>query len=152
MSEKEIRVCRDMQLAIMGHVLISQYGEEALEILAKWQNEKTKKQWSEIARSLRRNDPEYLICLFNEDAHEFEVIRKNVKTLEVKVTKCIHADTFKKLNAAQIGERLICSGDIAVTDGFNPNIKFTRPKLLMVGDDCCHFKWELKERDKAKKR
>jgi len=143
MSEKELRICRDTQLAIMGHVLISQYGEEALDILAKWQNEKTKKRWSDISRSTGRNDPEYLFSLFSEEAHEFEIIRKNAKALEVKVTKCIHADTFKKLNAAHIGEKLICSGDIAVTDGFNPKIKFMRPKLLMVGDDCCHFKWEL---------
>ena len=52
---------------------------------------------------------------------------------------------IKKLNAANIGEKLICSGDVAVTEGFNPKMKFMRPKLLMVGDDCCHFKWELKD-------
>ena len=144
MSEKDLRICRDTQLAIMGHILISQYGEEALDVLAKWQNEKTKKRWGEIARSTGRNDPEYLFSLFSEKAHEFEVIRKNAKALEVKVTECVHADTFKKLNAAHIGEKLVCSGDVAVTDGFNPKIKFMRPKLLMVGDDCCHFKWELK--------
>jgi len=96
-------------------------------------------------KSTERNDPEYLLCLFNKKVHEFEVIRKNRKILEVKVTKCIHAETFKKLNAAHIGQKLICSGDEAVTEGFNPKIKFIRPNLLMVGDDCCHFIWKLQE-------
>ena len=145
MSEKELRICRDMQLAIMGHILIGQYGREALDVLTKWKNEKTKKRWSNISRSTGRSDPEYLFSLFSEEAHEFEVIKKNAVALEVKVTKCVHADTFRKLNAANIGEKLICSGDVAVTEGFNPKMKFMRPKLLMVGDDCCHFKWELKD-------
>ena len=73
------------------------------------------------------------------------MIRKDRRVLEVKVTTCAHADTFKRFNAADIGQRLICKGDHAVVEGFNPNMKFTRPKLLMAGDGCCHFKFELKE-------
>jgi len=145
MSRTDLRICRDMQLAIMGHILINHYGEEALDVLMKWRNEKTKKKWAKIAKSTNRSDPEYLFCLFNEDVHEFEVIRKNRKALEVKVTRCIHAETFKRLNAAHIGQKLVCAGDAAVTEGFNPKIQFTRPKLLMAGDDCCHFIWELRE-------
>ncbi len=145
MSETDLRICRDMQLAFMGHILISQYGEEALDNLVKWQNEKSKKRWKNIAESTGRSDPEYLFCLFTEKAHKFEVIRKDRKVLEVKVTKCTHADTFKQLNAAHIGQKLICNGDFAATEGFNPKIRFTRPKLLMAGDDCCHFLWELQE-------
>ena len=140
-----LRACRDTLLAFMGHILVSQYGEEALDVLMKWNHEKIKERWREIAKSTGRNDPEYLFCLFSEEAHEFEVIRKSKKALEVKVTKCIHAEVFKKLNAAHIGQKLICSGDEAVTEGFNPKIRFTRPKLLMAGDDCCHFIWELQE-------
>jgi len=143
MSEKESIICRDMSLAIMGHVLINQYGEEALDTLTKWQDERTRKRWEEIARSTGRSDPEYLFRLFRKVVHEFEVIRKNRKALEVRVTKCLHAETFKRLNAATIGRKLICDGDFAVTEGFNPEIKFTRRKLLMSGDDCCHFVWEL---------
>jgi len=145
MSGYDLRTCRDTLLAFMGHVLVSQYGEEALDVLMRWNHEKIKERWREIARSTGRSDPEYLFCLFSEEAHEFEVIRKSRKALEVKVTRCIHAENFKKLNAAHIGRKLICSGDEAVTEGFNPKIKFTRPKLLMAGDDCCHFIWELEE-------
>jgi fumarate reductase iron-sulfur subunit len=145
MSGRDLRVCRDTMLAYMGHILESQYGEEALDALMKWNDEKTRERWKEIAKSTGRSDPEYLFCLFSQEAHDFEVIRKDRKALEVKVTKCIHAENFKKLNAAHIGQKLICNGDNAVTEGFNPKIKFTRPKLIMTGDDCCHFIWELQE-------
>jgi len=145
MSGRDLRICRDTMLAFMGHILESQYGEEALDVLMKWQNEKTKEKWREITKSAGRSDPEYLFSLFNKDAHDFEVIRKDRQALEVKVTRCVHAEIFKKLNATHIGQKLICSGDTAVTEGFNPKIKFTRPKLLMAGDDCCHFIWELQE-------
>lgn len=145
MSDRELRVCRDTLLAFMGHILLNQYGEEAVDVLVNWMHVRTKEQWREIAKSTGRNDPEYLFRLFSERAHEFEVIRKNRKALEVKVTKCVHADAFRRLNAAHIGQKLICSGDDAVTLGFNPKIEFRRPKLLMAGDDCCHFIWELQE-------
>ncbi|RLI06751.1 hypothetical protein DRO22_00125 [Candidatus Bathyarchaeota archaeon] len=145
MSGADRIICRDTLLAFMGHILVSQYGEEALEVLMKWNHERIKQRWREIAESTGRNDPEYLFCLFSKEAHEFEVIRKDKEALEVKVTRCLHAETFKKLNATHIGQKLICSGDEAVTEGFNPKIKFKRPKLLMAGDDCCHFIWELKK-------
>ena len=145
MSGREIRIYRDMLLAFMGHILKELYGDEALDVLMRWRHEKIRKRWKEIAENTGRKDPEYLFRLFSKEAHEFEVIRKSRKALEVKVKKCIHADIFRKLNATDIGYKLICSGDEAVTEGFNPKIKFSRPKVLMKGDDCCHFIWELQE-------
>ena len=144
-SGKELRIYRDTLLVIMGKILVDQYGEEALDALVKYRHEKIKERWREIAKETGRNDPEYFIRLFSKDAHEYEVIRRSKNVLEVKVYKCIHAEIFKKYNATKIGEKLICSGDEAVTEGFNPKIKFRRPKLLMRGDEYCHFIWELKE-------
>ena len=145
MSEVDRIVYHDMLLAFMGHTLVSLYGEEALEALSKWNCERIKRRWREIARSTGRSDPEYFFRLFNDRVHDFKVIRKSKEALEVKVFKCLHAETLKKLNAAHIGLKLICVGDEAATEGFNPEIKFTRPKILMAGDDCCHFIWELKK-------
>jgi len=66
--------------------------------------------------------------------------------LEVKVYKCIHAKVFRKLNATNIGYKLICRGDDAATEGFSPDIELICPKILMKGDDCCHFIWRRKKR------
>ena len=145
MSGRAERIRRDTELASMGLTLVSHYGEEALDAFVEWNHDKTRDRWREISRSTQRKDPQYLFCLFSKEAHEFEVIRKDEKSLEVKVTKCVHADTFRELNASHVGQKLICSGDEPVTEGFNPKIKFTRPKLLMAGDDVCHFIWELQE-------
>ncbi|MFQ6094813.1 MAG: L-2-amino-thiazoline-4-carboxylic acid hydrolase [Candidatus Bathyarchaeia archaeon] len=143
MSEDVCR--RDMLLVFMARILEEEFGSEALDVLMEWRDKKTRERWKEIARTSGRSDPEYLFRLFDERVHEFEVIRKDRRVLEVKVTRCAHADTFKRFNAADIGQKLICNGDIAVVEGFNPRMKFTRSKLLMAGDDCCHFKFELEE-------
>lgn len=145
MSRRDLTIHRDMMLAFMGHIMVDHFGEESLDALTELNNEKTRQKWREIARSSGRSDPEYLFCLFSKEAHEFEVIRKNKKALEVRVKKCVHAETFKKLSASHIGYKLICGGDAAVTEGYNPQIKFSRPKVLMAGDDCCHFIWELQQ-------
>ncbi|RJS85928.1 hypothetical protein CW702_00220 [Candidatus Bathyarchaeota archaeon] len=141
----EVRYYRDVLLIFMARVLEKEFGKEALDLLAEWKYNKTRERWREIAKTTGRSDPEYLFRLFSKEAHDFEVIRKDRNVLEVIVKKCIHAEVFKKFNATDIGLKLICHGDNAVVEGFNPKIKFTRPKILMAGDDCCHFKFELEE-------
>jgi hypothetical protein len=145
MAAKEARRYRNMLLTMMGQIIIDQYGEDGFDHLMNWRYDQKKQEWADIAKSTSRSDPEYLFCLFTDEVHEFEVIRKSKTALEVKVTKCTHADYYKEANAAHIGEKVICNGDFAVSEGFNPKIKFTRPTVLMAGDDCCHFIWELPE-------
>jgi len=135
---------RDLLLILMARFIEEEFGEEALDLLIKFKRDKIRKRWREIAESTGRRDPEYLFRLFSKDVHDFEVIRKDREVLEVKVKRCAHAEIFRRFNAADIGCKLICEGDYAVVEGFNPKIKFTRPKLLMKGDDCCHFKFELR--------
>ncbi len=141
----EVRYYRDLLLIFMARILEKEFGKEALDLLAEWRYKKTRERWKEIAEKTGRNDPEYLFRLFSKEAHDYEVVRKDRKVLEVIVKKCVHAEVFKKFNATDIGLKLICQGDHAVVEGFNPKIKFTRPKILMAGDDCCHFKFELEE-------
>lgn len=139
------RYYRNMLLILMGRFIENEYGEGALKALLEWKHKKIRKQFREISKTSGRSDPEYLFRLFSDEVHKFEVIRKDRKALEVKVTWCAHADTFRKFNAMDLGKMLICEGDHAVVEGFNPKIKFTRPQCLMDGDDCCHFKFELQE-------
>ena len=129
----------------MARFIEKEYGEGALDALLEWKHQKIKEQFREISKTSGRSDPEYLFRLFSTEVHEFEVIRKDKKALEVKVTRCAHAETFKEFNAMDLGKKLICEGDYAVVEGFNPKIKFTRPTCLMDGDECCHFKFELQE-------
>lgn len=135
---------RDLLIITTALFIENQYGKGALDALALWKDERNKERWREIARETGRSDPEYLFRLFTDRVHEFQVVRKNKEALEVIVTECLHFKTFKKFNATEIGMKMICMGDYAVVEGFNPNIRFRRPKTLMAGDDCCHFIFELK--------
>lgn len=134
---------RDVLLIVTARFLEKEYGEGALDALAEWKNKRTRERWREIAETTGRSDPEYLFRLFSDAVHEYEVIRKGPGALEVKVTRCAHAETFESFNATDVGMKMICMGDQAVVEGYNPRMRFTRPKTIMAGDDCCHFLFEL---------
>ena len=134
---------RDMLHIMVYRFLQREYGEGALEALIEWKDRRNKERWREIAETTGRSDPKYLLRLFTDRVHEYEVVKKDSTVLEVMVKKCAHAENFKGFDAADIGMKTICMGDQAVVEGFNPRIKFTRPKTLMAGDDCCHFLFKL---------
>jgi hypothetical protein len=133
----------DMLRIMTARFLQKEYGEGALEALVEWKDKRNRERWREIGEATGRGDPEYLFRLFNDRVHEFEVIRKNPKALEVRVTRCSHEENFRGFNATDVGMKMICMGDYAVVEGFNPKIRFERPKTLMAGDDCCRFVFEL---------
>lgn len=143
-ANRENRILKDTQLVFMGKTLEKYYGNDALDQLVSYQHEKIKEQWRKKAEETGRSDLSYLLCLFNKDAHDYEVVRNEPTCLEVKVHSCVHADVFKEYNAQSIGEKLICSGDLAVIAGYNPKIRLTRPSVAMTSD-CCHFIFELME-------
>jgi hypothetical protein len=60
---------------------------------------------------------------------------------EMKITECLWAQTFREVNAADLGFATLCYGDEAMAAAFDPRLKLTRTKTLMNGDDCCHFRW-----------
>ena len=134
---------RDKHLISAVRFLEEEYGEGVIEALAEYKNARNRERWRRIAEETGRRDPEYLFRLFTDRVHEYEVVRKSPEALEVIVTRCAHAENFQGFNAADVGMKMICMGDYAVVEGFNPDIMFRRPKTLMDGDECCHFIFEL---------
>jgi predicted ArsR family transcriptional regulator len=134
---------RGLLLVFSSRFLMNEYGEGILDVICDWKNSRVRERWAEIAEETGRSDPEYLYKLFNDAVHEYEVVRKGPEALEVRVTRCAHADVFRGLNATDVGMKMICMGDYAVVEGFNPRMRFSRPKTIMAGDDCCHFVFEL---------
>jgi len=76
---------------------------------------------------------------------DFEVEKKSKKELEAKINRCWYAETYRALEAADIGEKLICDMDPEMNKALNPKIRMERPKKLMCGDNCCIFKYRLEE-------
>ncbi len=140
----ELRYYRDFSLIIMSRILEKEFGKDALDVLVDWRNKRIEEEWRKRGEEAEDKTPRYFLILFSKEAHDFEVVRENEEILEVVVKKCIHAEAFKKFNATDIGEKLICNGDHYVVKGFDHGIELVRDKLLMRGEDCCHFLFKLK--------
>jgi hypothetical protein len=66
---------------------------------------------------------------------------KKETAAEIRVTRCLWAETFRAAGAADIGYAAICHGDFAAASAFNPKIRLFRTKTLMQGHDCCNHRW-----------
>ena len=111
---------RGLLLVTASRYLMNEYGEEVLDTIADYKNNRTRERWAEIAQATGRSDPEYLFRLFSDTVHQYQVIRKAPEALEVKVTRCAHVDAFRSLNATDIGMKMICMGDHAVARDSTP--------------------------------
>ena len=70
-----------------------------------------------------------------------QMIERTPKSFEMKVTECLCAQTFRDVNAADFGFATVCYLDEAMASAFDQRLKLTRTKTLMLGGDCCHFRW-----------
>ena len=80
-----------------------------------------------------------------EHALSLEVVEDTDEALEIKVTECLWAKTFRESGAPDLGYATLCHPDFAFPQAFNPKIRMTRTKTLMQGDDCCNHRWVLEE-------
>lgn len=78
-----------------------------------------------------------------QHALTFQIVEHTEKALEIKVTECLWAKTFREKDAGDIGYAAICHPDFAVAPAFNPKMKMVRSKTLMQGHDCCNHRWEM---------
>lgn len=70
--------------------------------------------------------------------------KRTEKSAEWKVTECLFADTFREMDAADIGYATQCYPDFAAAATATPKCKLFRTKTLMQGHDYCDFRyvWE----------
>ena len=78
---------------------------------------------------------------FTANTWTMEIVQDSDKVLEMRVSECLWAKTFREANAAELGFKLVCSGDYVTAEAFNPKIKLIRDKTLMQGHDCCNHKY-----------
>ena len=80
-----------------------------------------------------------------EGAHEMEVVERSPNRSVSNIRKCIWAETFRSLGAADIGYLWECKQDYVLASTIHPRFKMKRTKTLMQGDDCCDFTWYWEE-------
>lgn len=73
-----------------------------------------------------------------------EIVEDTDRAFELKVTKCIWASTFREADAGELGYAMVCHGDYAWAESFNPMIKLERDKTLMQGDAICNHRYVWK--------
>jgi len=81
---------------------------------------------------------------FMEHALTFELTEETPTVVQMKVTECLWAKTFRDAGAADIGYAFSCHPDQAAALAFNPKMKFTRTQTLMQGAPFCNHRYELK--------
>lgn len=70
-----------------------------------------------------------------------EIVEDTEEAFELKVTECLWASTFRDAEAGEIGFAMVCHGDYAWAEGFNPKIELVRDKTLMQGAPICNHRY-----------
>ena len=71
--------------------------------------------------------------------HTYSITENTSNSVTYIVTECIWAETFKSLEATDLGDLMMCQTDFASAKAYNPKITLTRSKTIMNGDECCDF-------------
>jgi hypothetical protein len=127
--------------------LSKEYGPGFIEALKRAASETAARSQQQSAESVPKQDlsafTSYLRVTnrFWRHVLTFDVVEDTETAVEVKVTECLWAKTFREADAAEIGYATICYPDFAMCQAFNPKIRLTRSKTLMQGDDCCDHRW-----------
>ena len=74
----------------------------------------------------------------------FTVLDKTKNHLKIRINKYWYAEIYRRLEAHDIGHKMVCMMDPTMNRALNPKIKMLRPKKLMLGHDCCIFEYWLK--------
>ena len=74
---------------------------------------------------------------------ETSIIKKDKSSYHYNVIRCKYAEMYKSMGLEELGFDLSCNRDFNLVKGFNKNIRLTRTKTLMQGDDHCNFKYDV---------
>lgn len=146
MTDQETQrfIAQMQQRAALFRKLVDKFGDDVLDIVAEHTIEQTRQRLA--SADLPRRDLDMVMELLWDNMGEnadFVVESRTPNLLKLKVTRCIIADEMRRLGAADVGLAFYCAYDEGFCQGLNPQIKFTRSKTLMQGDDCCNHQYEL---------
>jgi hypothetical protein len=131
--------------------LEKKFGKEVIDLAAdakkKVIHERMKEQYKEM---IPVNMEQFFRIIFSDfegidKITDFTVLDKTKNYLKVRINKCWYAEIFRKLNAGNIGHKMVCMMDPVMNKALNPKIKMSRPKKLMLGHKLCMFEYWLEE-------
>lgn len=78
---------------------------------------------------------------YSDHILSFDVIEDTKDAVEVRITECLFAHTFRAEGAGELGYSIICRPDFGLCQAFNPAIRLQRTRTLMQGHGCCDHRW-----------
>ena len=144
-EERMNRLRADMhQRAQLFKKLVAEFGPRVLEVTQQHTIDGVAA-WIAGLDLPRRDLSAMLDILWNQvgDDLDYTIEEQTPEHMKMCVTRCMWADMFRKLGAADLGYAFYCASDYGYCQGLNPNITFTRTKTIMQGDDCCDHTYDL---------
>ena len=107
--------------------------------------------WAETGKEMAKESDDnslHSLCSSLEQicigSHEWIKLEDSDTRQAYRFTRCMWAEAFRELEAQDIGFWVLCQGDASMASSFNPMIRLSRTKTLMMGDDCCDHVCYLK--------
>ena len=134
---------KDFYIPIMKSLANEIGKDEFIEMLKRASSEIGAESGRDMAKSMQKNDlTAYASNLKANELYKhiltYEIVEETDKAVQLKITECLWAKTFREAKASDIGYAAICYSDYAWTSAFNPKMRFIRTKTLMQGHDCCN--------------
>ncbi len=115
--------------------------EEGAAIFVEFIRRRTARTWKKTAdQCMQGNTLKDFVRFFWEPLRgglEYEEQWQGEDAVQFRVTRCQTAERLKRLGIDDIGYHVICMADYAVLDEIDPQVRFSRTKTLLRGDDCC---------------
>ena len=134
---------RKMSMAVQLYVeavrtLEAEAGPAAVEALRERQRQRSVRDAAERGRQGDNSLRAYCHSLEEgcRGSHEWLSTEDTETRQGYRFSRCMWADVFRALGAADIGA-WICESDGPAAAAFNPEIRLHVSKTLMAGDDCC---------------
>ncbi len=80
-----------------------------------------------------------------QQTHTCKLVEEGANKISYEVTECIWACAFRALDAADIGDLMMCRTDFAAAKIYSPKVTLSREKKIMDGKDCCDFTYTWDE-------
>ena len=78
-----------------------------------------------------------------DGALDMEVLQESETRFDFNVRRCRYAEMYREMGLSEIGHLLSCNRDGSFCEGFDPGLKLERRQTLMLGDDCCTFRYRF---------
>ncbi len=75
------------------------------------------------------------------EALEWTVLSQTDDHFEFNVTRCRYAEMYRRLGLEDLGALLSCNRDLAMIEGFNPDLQLTRTQTILQGASHCDFRF-----------